>query len=112
MRFSSKTPPPARPEGKKKKHAVGLRRRAERPVPVPSHPPSLQEREVARMRLRDSRRDPFGGGGGEGPCPLGERTVPQSPAQANAARARTSLTVLRARATAAAGGHARALEGG
>lgn len=43
---------------------------------------------------------------------MGERTAPQSPALANAARARTSLIVLRARATAAAGGHARALEGG
>lgn len=37
---------------------------------------------------------------------------PTPPAQANAARARTTLTVPRARATAAAGRHARALEGG
>lgn len=74
------------------------------PIPPPSRNARLSECACA---TRGGSRS----GGGE-PCPLGERTAPHSPTQANAARARTSLTVPRARATAAAGGHARALEGG
>lgn len=90
--FSFKRPPPARRGKEKKKHAVGLRRRAERPAPIFPHPPSSRT-----ARLPECACATRGGKRG-GTLSVGRAIRPPTPPRRQTRRAHAPLSQSHGRA--------------